>query len=309
MKHTQRSARVGVTLAMVAGLAGLAGARGAAAQLGGLTATTFQPGDIIVSLEPGPVLWHGPDGTLKRVILGTEVGTGEGMAFDAAGNLYVTRWCVDGSCSTGNTVEKYTATGLPAGRFGGSYDCNPHAIVFDRTGTAYVGLAGCSGAIVKLAPGAAPVSLAVAPDNQGAFWIDLAADGCTMFYTSWGPNVKRYDVCARVQLANFNRAPVPGGVAHDLRVLPDGGVIVASGEVVARLDASGTLVQTYQIPGEPSLWSGLDLAGDGTFWAGNYLSSNVYRFDLATGAVRARFNTGTPAHTVVGIRVGTSTSR
>jgi hypothetical protein len=26
----------------------------------------------------------------------------------------------------------------------------------------------------------------VAPDNMGAFWIDLAADGCTMFYTSWG---------------------------------------------------------------------------------------------------------------------------
>ena len=62
-------------------------------------------------------------------------------------------------------------------------------------------------------------------------------------------------------------------------------------------------MQTYGIPGENSLWSGVDLAGDGTFWAGNYMSSNVYRFDLETGAVRATFNTGSPAQTVVGIRV------
>ena len=67
---------------------------------------------------------------------------------------------------------------------------------------------------------------------------------------------------------------------------------------VEQLNASGTLVQTYEIPGEASLWSGLDLVGDGTFWAGNYESSNVYRFDLASGAVRDTFNTGSPGHTV-----------
>ena len=270
--------------------------------LGSLLSTTFQRGDVIVSLEPGPVLWYAPDGTLKRLLLGTEVGTGEGMAFDAAGNLYVTRWCTDSACSTGNTVEKYSTMGLPAGRFGAGYDCNPHAILFDPLGAAYVGLAGCSGAIVKVAPSGTQTSFPVAPDNQGAFWIDLAPDGCTMFYTSWGPNVKRYDVCANAQLANFNQAPVPGGTAHDLRVLPDGGVLVATGQVITRLDASGAQVQTYQVP-EPSLWAGLDLAGDGTFWAGNYQSADVVRFDLATGAVRTRFNTNTPTATVVGIRV------
>ena len=302
MTNSKRTART-AAWAIAAGLIAWTASHRASAQLGIPSATAFERGDVIVSLEPGPVLWYGPDGTPRRVIVGTEVGTGEGMAFDAAGNLYVTRWCIDGSCSTGNTVEKYTVNGLPAGRFGDGYDCNPHAIVFDRLGTAYVGLAGCSGAIVQLVPGGAAVSLPVAPDNQGAFWIDLAPDGCTMFYTSWGPNVKRYDVCARTQLADFNRAPLPGGAGQDLRVLSDGGVLVSSGEVVARLDASGTLAQTYHIPGEPSLWVGLDLVGDGTFWVGNYESSNVYRFDLATGAVRARFNTGTPGHTVVGIRV------
>ena len=304
MKDIGRTARVAVGLAITLGVAVLAGPQRVSAQLENLLPLTFQPGDVIVSLEPGPVLWYSSTGTLKRLVLGTEAGTGEGMTFDAAGNLYVARWCIDSSCSsTGNTVEKYTAAALPAGRFGSGYDCNPHAILFDRTGAAYVGLAGCSGAIVKLVSGQPAVSLPVAPDHQGAFWIDLAPDNCTMFYTSWGPNVKRYDVCARVQLADFNRAPLPGGAAQDLRVLPDGGVLVSSGEVIARLDVSGTLVQTYGIPGEPSLWAGLDLVGDGTFWAGNYQSSNVYRFDLATGAVRTRFNTNTPGHTVVGILV------
>src|SRR5436309_4655585 len=52
-------------------------------------------------------------------------------------------------------------------------------------------------------------------------------------------------------------------------------------------------------------WFGLDVVGDGTFWAVNNITSSVsskphvYRFDLATGAVGASFNTGTPVIDVV----------
>lgn len=264
---------------------------------------SFEPGDVFVSLEPGPVQWYTPDGVLRQVLVSTVAGTGEGMDFDPSGNLYVTRWCIGMCVYGGNSVEVFSNMGLPAGSFGSGYDCSPHAIVFDRVGTAYVGQAGCSGAILKFVAGRAPVAYHVAPDNQGSFWIDLAPDGCTMYYTSWGANVKRFDVCLGVQRPDFNVVGLPGGAAHDLRVLPDGGVLVSSGEVIVRLNAAGIHTQTYQIPGEPSLWAGLDLVGDGTFWAANYQSSNVYRFDLASGAVRAGFNTGSPAHTVVGIRV------
>ena len=65
----------------------------------------------------------------------------------------------------------------------------------------------------------------------------------------------------------------------------------------------GTLIQTYDVPGEHDFWLGLDLVGDGTFWAANYETSNVYRFDLTSGTVLAGFNAGTPPHTVVGVRV------
>src|SRR5213592_3739706 len=91
---------------------------------------------------------------------------------------------------------------------------------------------------------------------------------------------------------------MPGGETHALNVLPDGGVLVSTGQVVSRLDAAGALVQTYSVSGESQYWTGVDLVGDGTFWAVNYYASNVYKFDLATGAVLASFNTGPPVQTV-----------
>ena len=272
------------------------------AETGGTAA--FAAGDVFVSLENGPVQWRRPDGTLWRTLTGAIRGTGEGMGFDAAGNLYVTRWRLETDpAHTGNTTEVFDVNGRSLGSFGSGYDCDPHAIVFGTTGTAYIGQAGCTGAVLKLVPGQAPIAFGVAPDNQGSFWIDLAPDGCTLFYTSWGPNVKRFNVCTGAQRLNFNIAPLPGGEAHDLRVLPDGGVLVSTGNVISRLNASGVRVQTYSVAGESRPWTGLDLVGDGTFWAGNYESSNVYRFELTTGAVLSGFNTGTPPHTVVGVRV------
>jgi hypothetical protein len=185
-------------------------------------------------------------------------GRGEGLDFDAAGNVYVTRWCIDDMCGTANTVEMFNAFGQSLGPVGSGYDCAPHAIVFDLTGAAYVGQAGCTGAVLKFPSwSSSPTAFAVQPELQGSFWIDLAPDQCTLFYTSVGPNVKRFDVCTGVQLPNFNVAPLPGGLTHDLRVLPDGGVLVASGEVIARLNASGALVQTYAVAGEPSHWTGV----------------------------------------------------
>jgi hypothetical protein len=110
-------------------------------------------------------------------------------------------------------------------------------------------------------------------------------------------------MCTGTQLPDFNAAPLPGGVTHDVRVLPDGGALVSSGDVIARLDDAGVLVQTYAVPGENTLWAGLALVGDGTFWAANYYSSNIHRFDLATGERIGGFSTGTPPNTAVAVAV------
>ncbi len=266
----------------------------------------FGPGDVMVSLEPGPVVWYSPNGTLQRVLVPTVIGLGEGMEFDAVGNLYVNRWCNDPSCSsTGNAVEKYNSLGLSEGTAGGNFNCSPHAIDFDSAGNFYVGQAGCNRTILKFVPGAtAPVrEYAVAEDNHGVWWLDLAPDGCTLFYTSVSADVKRFDVCTNTQLPVFNSGPLPGAFTHEVRVLPDGGVLVANANVITRLNQFGAVTQTYEVLGEAALWAGLDLVGDGTFWAGNYFSSTVHKFNLNDGRLLASFNTGTPANTVVGIRV------
>jgi len=259
---------------------------------------TFAAGDLLLSFEKGTVQWRGPDGTLKAELTSTVPGHTEGIRFDAAGNLYATRWCVDAGCTTGNTVEKFNVHGVSEGSVGSGYNCNPGSITFDAAGNMYVGQADCSGQILKIAAGRPSVAYQVAAERRGSLWVDLASDGCTIFYTSLGPNVKRFDVCTTTQLPDFNLAPLPGGETHALHVLPDGGVLVSTGQVVSRLDAAGALVQTYSVSGESQYWTGVDLVGDGTFWAVNYYASNVYKFDLATGAVLASFNAGPPVQTV-----------
>jgi outer membrane protein assembly factor BamB len=265
----------------------------------------FSPGDLIVSLKTGQVLWFHPDGSFNRAVVNAIPGKAEGMGFDAARNLYVTHYCADLSvCRTGNTVEKFNAGGVSLGSFGGGYNCNPESIVFDGAGRAYVGQADCTGDILQFdAAGDLQAAFDVIPEVRGSTRIDLAGDGCTMFYTSQGPNVKRFNICSRTQLSDFNTAPLPGGFGYGLRILPDGGVLVATGNEIVRLGANGKLLRTYDAPGEPDLWLGLDEVGDGTFWVSNYGSSNVYRFDLATGNVLLSFQTGSPSGTVKDVLV------
>ena len=292
------SRRLGVTLNVAALVLLMVPVR--AAQM------SFARGDIFVSLETtGAVHWYLPDGTLRGVLASTVLGWGEGMAFDAAGNLYLAHWRADSAGLTGNTVEKFNNLGQSMGAVGNGYDCDPHTVEFDSTGIGYVGQAGCRRSLLKFVPGElVPRELFPAEEFQGLFWMDLASDDCTLFYTSLGPNVKRFDVCANAQLPDFNVTALPGAFTHDLRELPGGGLLVANQDVIVRLDRAGSIAQTYAgPPGEPTLWAGLDIVGDGTFWAANYYTSDVYRIDLASGSLVDSFNTGTPPNTAVDVIV------
>jgi hypothetical protein len=268
---------------------------------------TFAPGDIFVSLEYGEVLWFAPDGTLRRVLPQTWPGTAEAMAFDAGGSLLVSRWCNDPFCIAENgRVESYNNLGLPQGKQPWTFNCSPRSVVFGAAGATYVGQVGCNRSILKFVPGeTVPTEYFPQEDNEGVFWMDLAPDGCTMFYTSMGPNVKRYDVCSATQLPDFNVAALPGGVTHDVRLLPDGGVLVSSGEVVARLNSDGVLTQTYGVPPEePALWVGFDFADNGAaFWVGNYHNARLHKFNLQTGEHLATISVGTPANSIIAVKV------
>jgi len=65
-------------------------------------------------------------------------------------------------------------------------------------------------------------------------------------------------------------------------------------------------VMTYTAPGDQCLYS-ITLDQDGTsFWAGDYCSSNIYRFDINSGKQLAKFNSGTPSGTVFGVAISGS---
>jgi hypothetical protein len=227
------------------------------------------------------------------------------MAFDTGGNLFVSRWCNDPFCTAEfGRVEKYNNAGLPLGKQDMTFDCSPRSIVFDAAGATYVGQAGCRKSILKFVPGQAPTEYLAQEENEGVFWMDLAQDGCTMFYTSMGASVKRYDVCSGTQLSDFATG-LPGGLTHDVRVLPDGGVLVSSGEVIVRLNSAGVVTQTYAVgPEEPALWVGLDFADNGTtFWVGNYHNSKLHKFNLATGEHLATISVGTPPNWIISVKV------
>jgi uncharacterized protein (TIGR03437 family) len=244
----------------------------------------FQMGDVLISRADGSVEWRRSDWTLVKVLTSATDGQAKGLAFDSSGNLYVTYW--GGSGSSGNNVAKFDRNGNLVGLFGSGFDCNPSSIVFDNSGTAYVGQADCSTQILKFDSSGNPLAqYTVAVENRGSYHIVLDPNQCTMYYTSEGPNVKRFNVCSNTQMSNFNSAPLPdaSGGAQEFSLLPGGGMLVADFSVIARLDASGNLVRSYGAAAN-SCWLGLALDPDGTsFWGSDWCGSSVTHFDLATG--------------------------
>jgi cysteine-rich repeat protein len=163
------------------------------------------------------------------------------------------------------------------------------SIVFDAAGNFYVGHAYVDKSIRKYnASGTFLESYSAAIEFRGTDWIDLATDQCTLFYTSYGRLVKRFDVCTNTQLTDF--ATLPGnGYGFAFRLLPPGdgtgGLLVADYDNIKRLNGTGNVVQTYDSPGE-DYWFSLNLDPDGTsFWSGDAITTNFYRFEIDSGNI------------------------
>ncbi|MFH2002837.1 MAG: SdrD B-like domain-containing protein, partial [Planctomycetota bacterium] len=208
-----------------------------------------------------------------------------GMAFDTAGNLYAT-------CFSTDQVIVFDKMGNLVGPFGSGYNSHPESAVFNSAGDIFVGHADGTADIRQLNSGGTFVdSYNVAVEDRGSDWIDLAADQKTMFYTSEGYDIFRYDLSTKTQLPKF--VTLPERPAFALRVLSDGGVIVAATGHCYRLNNAGAIAQTYpRPPGETTPLFALNLDPDGTsFWTAGYYSGKVYKIDLATGNVLVTINT------------------
>ncbi len=248
----------------------------------------FQRGDVFVSLTDGLIQRYSPTSGALLQTLDTATGTGSfitGGAFDRNANFYATAF-------SSRTVVRFDANGVRLGDFGSGFNGRPESVIFDADGNAFVGTVDGDNDIRKFDAAGNPLDrYDVTVERRGSDWIDLAADKCTMFYTSEGARILRYNVCTKTQLTDFVNN-LPHSAAYALRLLPSGGLIVADTNEVLRLDASGAITQRYDAPGEDS-WFAVNLDPDGTsFWSGGISTGNVYKFDIASGNQITRIPTG-----------------
>jgi hypothetical protein len=249
-------------------------------------AVPFSVGDVFAAIGNSQVKHFSPTGTLLETLNDT-TGTSftAGMCFDTAGNLYVTNF-------DANSISKFNNTGtLVAANYISAIATHPESCVFDTAGNQYVGTADAPKIYKYSSTGTPITSYTIIPDARGADWIDLSADQCTMFYTSEGTKIKRFDVCANTQLSDF--ATGLTGPMFSFRILPGGGVLVAQTSQVQMLNSSGTPTATYTATGGTTLFA-LNRDPNGTqFWTGDLNNGNVYRFNISPAGNQAPlFNAG-----------------
>lgn len=248
----------------------------------------FQIGNVFASTSNGEVRRYSQSGVLLQTLNTTRGGFTTGSAFDAAGNLYVTDF-------SANSVSRFNTLGVLQGTFGSGYS-TPESIVFDRSGNVYVGNVG--GGIRKFNSAGNPL----ANFNAGRVdFIDLAADQRTMYFTQEEGEVRAYDVVNDVALPNF--ATGLGGEAFALRILSGGGMLVANGFNIVRLNNVGSIVQTYDVDGVGN-WFALNLDPDGeSFWSGSFGNGTLYKFGIESGLVSTTINTGLGGDRLYGVSI------
>jgi hypothetical protein len=244
-------------------------------------AAAWNVGDVFLGVANGTYQVRDPTtGGLTDSVM-TSAGWTTGCTFDSAGNLY-------GTYYNANQIFKFSAadphTRTSFGTGGPGYS-TPESIEFDKSGNAIVGNLGAG--LQQYDSAGNYVKTII---NTRVDWFDIAADQDTVLYTQEGNDIKRVSLSTGTPLSDFTTGTATHAFA--LRILPDGSVLLADLTEVKRYDAAGTVIQTYNAPGESS-WFSLNLDPNGTsFWAGNYVSDTFYRFNIGTGAIeRGPFTT------------------
>jgi len=248
-------------------------------------AREWQDGDVFVGLQSGKYNVYSNEGTLQETLSQTAAGFAVDCAFDRSGVLHTTAFAFD-------RVERFIAP-HPHGKLDDvTTGDKPESTIFARDGSFYVGHQFNPTSLRKFT-GAGSPGPTFSPAHAATL-IDLASDQKTIFYTSRDGvvaserQVHRFDVSANADLPDFADL---GGTQQtgDLKLLPpgdgSGGLLVAQTTEIKRLDGSGQVVKTYDIPGE-NTWFGIALDADGeSFWAQTNNPGSVFRFSIATGAV------------------------
>jgi hypothetical protein len=251
------------------------------------TAGPFTIGDVFASVGGGLVREFSPTGTLVQTLnTNTNSPFTTGSAFDSSGNFYVTTF-------NSGVLSKFSTGSLSGVNFA-TIGGDQESITIGTSGVFYVGEADGGGQISKhlSSDGSLVQNYIAAVGPRGTDWIDLAADQTTIYYTSEGSTIRRFStVGAGSQLADFETGK--GGTMFALRILANGGVLVANTSNVLQFDSAGNIAKTYSIPGANTLFA-LNLDPDGiTYWTGDLSTNQVTRVNIATGAIVSQWSAGT----------------
>jgi len=245
-------------------------------------------GDVYVGIGNSRVAHYSNTGVLIETLNSTTGSASTaGMCFDASGNLYSTQF-------NANTISKFGPGGsLLAANFGSGYNSHPESCIFNAAAQLYAAQPDGLHNVRKLdAAGNQLASYNPTVGGRGTDWIDLAADQCTLYYTSEDTVLRRFNVCTNTQLSNFVTAPAGSCYAHKLR--PNGDIVVACRAAAYRYSSAGTLLRTYPAAGLTPAAGNLFALNldpdDATFWTADFTSHEVYRINLATGAEVSHFN-------------------
>ena len=193
---------------------------------------------------------------------------------------------------------------LLTANLGTGYNSHPESCNIDIAQNLFVGQAD-GGTIGSSIPPAPQSRSSRRPPSRGTDFIDLAADQCTMHYTSEGSSIKTYNVCTNTQGPDFRR---PWAAA---RVTRTGSGQTAKNWWPVLAGASGQLGRRdppdlYRLrPHAPSSFLfALNLDPDGTtFWTADSAARRSTAFNIATGAQVTAWNAGKLGGSMAGLAV------
>jgi hypothetical protein len=250
-------------------------------------ASTWASGDIFVGVSNGNYNVYSNAGVFKETINGGS-GFTTGCAFNNDQSALFTTFF-----SQNNVVQFATPHPHTSSVFAGGL-ATPESVAFDKLGDVFV--TEVSGGGIRMYSPTGTLIKTIIPGTR-TDWVDLAADQDTLFWTDETNVIHRASVATGTALPDF--ATTGGRFA--LRILPDGGVLVANEGNILRYNAAGTIIQTYDRAGNDG-WFALNLDPNGTsFWSADFETGDVVKFNIATGAVENNFNTGTGPSTVFGL--------
>jgi len=256
----------------------------------------LEKGDVLASIGEGNINHFNSTGVLKDTLTTGLTGTaGGGMCFDSSGNLYGTEF-------SDQTMSKFDSGGnLLTASLGSGFNEDPESCVLDASNNLYVGQADGSHQVLKFDSSGSPLgSFSPAPESRGTDWVDLAADQCTLRYTSEGNALKAFDVCTNEQLPDF--ATELPGPCFEHRILADGSELVACSSKVELLGSNGQFMKAYE-PGGTELFA-LNLDPDRTsFWTADLSSGQIWRIDIASGTVLTTFSSGSTSGATPGLAI------